>query len=87
MEQSHSLCVDILDAPIGKGDVMNCRACIQASLDYIEDHLKDDLTAEILARIAGFSPYHYSRMFQAYVSKPVMEYIIPMCHHWYKEAC
>ena len=54
---------------------MNYRACIQASLDYIEDHLKDDLTAETLARIAGFSPYHYYRVFQAYVGKPVMEYI------------
>ena len=54
---------------------MNYRACIQASLDYIEDHLKDDLTAETLARVAGFSPYHYYRVFQAYVGKPVMEYI------------
>jgi AraC family transcriptional regulator len=54
---------------------MNYRACIQESLDYIEDHLKDDLTAETLARIAGFSPYHYYRVFQAYVGKPVMEYI------------
>ena len=54
---------------------MNYRACIQASLDYIEDHLKDDLTAETLARIAGFSPYHYYRVFQAYIGKPVMEYI------------
>jgi AraC family transcriptional regulator len=54
---------------------MNYRACIQASIDYIEDHLKEDLTAESLARIAGFSPYHYYRVFHAYVGKPVMEYI------------
>lgn len=54
---------------------MNYRACIQASLDYIEAHLKDELTAETLARIAGSSPYHYYRVFQAYVGKPVMEYI------------
>jgi len=54
---------------------MDYLACIQASLDYIEDHLRDDLTADTLARIAGFSPYHYSRIFQAYVGKPVMEYI------------
>lgn len=54
---------------------MNYRACIQASIDYIEDHLTEDLTAEALARIAGFSPYHYSRVFHAYVGKTVMEYI------------
>lgn len=54
---------------------MNYRACIQASIAYIEDHLKEDLTAETLAGIAGFSAYHYSRVFHAYVGKPVMEYI------------
>jgi len=54
---------------------MNYRACIQASIDYIEDHLKEDLTAEALAGIAGFSPYHYYRVFNAYVGVPVMEYI------------
>ena len=54
---------------------MNYRACIQASIDYIEEHLKDELTAEALASIAGFSVYHYSRVFHAYVGKPVMEYI------------
>ena len=54
---------------------MNYRACIQESIDYIEEHLKEDLTAETLARIAGFSPYHYYRVFHAYVGKPVMEYI------------
>nr|MBA2396619.1 AraC family transcriptional regulator [Ktedonobacteraceae bacterium] len=43
--------------------------------DYIEDHLKDELTAEALARMAGFSPYHYYRVFHAYGGKPVMEYI------------
>jgi AraC-like DNA-binding protein len=54
---------------------MNYRACIQASIDYIEEHLKEELTAEGLASIAGFSVYHYSRVFHAYVGKPVMEYI------------
>jgi AraC family transcriptional regulator len=54
---------------------MNYRACIQTSIDYIEDHLKEDLTVEALASIAGFSVYHYSRVFHAFVGKPVMEYI------------
>ncbi len=54
---------------------MNYRACIQASIDYIEEHLKEDLMAEALASIASFSAYHYSRVFHAYVGKPVMEYI------------
>ncbi|QBD80625.1 AraC family transcriptional regulator [Ktedonosporobacter rubrisoli] len=54
---------------------MNYRAYIQASIDFIEDHLQEELTLEVLAKIAGFSPYHYSRVFHAYVGKPVMEYV------------
>lgn len=54
---------------------MSYRACIQASIDYIEDNLKQELATETLAKVAGFSPYHYSRVFHAYVGKPVMEYI------------
>lgn len=54
---------------------MNYRACIQASIDYIEDHLKEGLTVETLAGIAGFSPYHYYRVFHAYIGKSVMEYV------------
>lgn len=54
---------------------MDYRTCIQNSLDYIEEHLQSDLTVEELASIAGFSPYHYYRVFSAYVGLPVMEYI------------
>lgn len=75
MDQSHHPLPAILLLSIGKGKVMNYRTCIQASIDYIEDHLKEELTAETLARIAGFSAYHYARIFHAYVGKPVMEYI------------
>ena len=54
---------------------MDYRTCIQNSLDYIEEHLQDSLTVEELAKIAGFSTYHYYRVFTAYVGIPVMEYI------------
>jgi AraC family transcriptional regulator len=54
---------------------MDYRTCIQNSLDYIENHLQSDLTVEALAKIAGFSPYHYYRVFSAYVGLPVMEYV------------
>jgi AraC family transcriptional regulator len=54
---------------------MEYRTCIQNSLDYIEEHLQDSLTVEELAKIAGFSTYHYYRVFNVYVGIPVMEYI------------
>lgn len=46
-----------------------------ATLIHIETHLEDDLTLEGLARRAGFSPYHFHRLFRAIVGEPVKEYI------------
>ena len=36
---------------------------IQSSLDYIEQNLKTEITAEELAEIAGYSAGHYYRLF------------------------
>jgi AraC family transcriptional regulator len=54
---------------------MDYRMCIQNSIDYIEGRLQEDITVDELARIAGFSPYHYYRVFNAYVGIPIVEYI------------
>jgi AraC family transcriptional regulator len=54
---------------------MDYRICIQNSIDYIEEHLQEDITVDKLASIAGFSSYHYYRIFQAYIGIPVVEYI------------
>lgn len=48
---------------------------IQNSIDYIEDNLKTDITAKELSEIAGFSLFHYYRLFQSAVGMPVMQYI------------
>lgn len=48
---------------------------IQASLDYIEENLKTSVTPEELSAQAGFSLFHYYRLFQSAVGIPVMQYI------------
>ena len=48
---------------------------IQKSIDYIEDNLKTDISAKELSEMAGFSMYHYYRLFQSAVGMPVMQYI------------
>jgi len=48
---------------------------VQLSLDYIEDHITEPLCVQELAALVGFSPYHYYRVFGAYVGMPVMEYV------------
>lgn len=49
---------------------------IQRSIDYIEENLKTDIAAEELANKAGFSLFHYYRIFQSEVGMPVMQYIL-----------
>ena len=54
---------------------MDNRAIIQRSLDYIEDNLRSEITAAELAEMAGFSLFHYYRLFQQATGLPVMQYI------------
>ena len=55
---------------------MDNRAMIQKSLDYIEANLKTEITAAELAEMAGFSLFHYYRLFQQATGLPVMQYIL-----------
>lgn len=55
---------------------MDNRAMIQKSLDYIEDNLQTEITAAELAEAAGFSLFHYYRLFQSATGLPVMQYIL-----------
>ena len=42
---------------------MDSRTIIQRSLDYIENNLQTEITAMELAEQAGFSLFHYYRLF------------------------
>jgi AraC family transcriptional regulator len=44
-------------------------------LAYIAAHRDEPLTVAELARVAGFSPYHFSRLFTARFGESVMEYV------------
>lgn len=48
---------------------------IQNTIDYIDDNIYEKITVDKLAKIAGFSTYHYYRVFHSFVGIPVMEYI------------
>lgn len=49
---------------------------IQDSIDYVEDNLKCEITAQELSERAGFSLFHYYRLFHVAVGMPVMQYIL-----------
>ena len=68
---------------------MDHRKCMQESLDYIEDHLKTQIDATELADRAGYSLFHYYRLFQLAVGMPVMQYILRrrLIHAIYEIRC
>lgn len=43
--------------------------------DYIETHIDTNLSVEELAQTAGFSKYHFSRIFQAMLQEPLAHYV------------
>jgi AraC family transcriptional regulator len=48
---------------------------IQRAVDYIEDHLQDDLEVDSIAKVAGFSRWHFQTVFSAAVGDSLKEYI------------
>lgn len=43
---------------------------------YIEDHLQEDLSTDQLAEIAGFSKFHFTRLFKEFTGVSTHEYLI-----------
>ncbi|MFA9463107.1 MAG: GyrI-like domain-containing protein [Velocimicrobium sp.] len=43
--------------------------------DYIEHHLEQSLSIEELSNAAGFSKYHFSRLFQSMLHEPLAHYV------------
>ncbi len=48
---------------------------IQQTIEYIENHLDEEINIEELAKRASLSPFYYQRLFSRLVKKPVAEYV------------
>ncbi len=48
---------------------------MQKAIDYIEENLKADIAVEEMADAAGYSVYHFYRLFQLATGMPVMQYV------------
>jgi len=51
-------------------------AALQRVADYIEDNLTADLSLAELAGVAGYSPYHFARLFRQSTGRPPHQYVI-----------
>jgi AraC-like DNA-binding protein/DNA gyrase inhibitor GyrI len=49
---------------------------INAVIDHVREHLTEDLSLEALARVAGFSPFHFHRIFKAIAEETVNEMVL-----------
>ena len=62
---------------------------INRVLDYIEQHLDQDLSLEILAGVANFSRFHFHRLFRALMGETVvrLESCVRMSRNevWFKK--
>lgn len=56
--------------------IMDYLDIIQNGIDYIEENLKSELSPYELAELAGFSLFHYYRLFQSLVGMPIMQYVL-----------
>lgn len=54
---------------------MDHLARIQKAVDFIEEHLSDDLQVETIAKVAGFSKWHFQMIFSAAVGDSLKSYI------------
>lgn len=48
---------------------------IHAVQDYIEEHIEESISIEQLSQVAGFSKFHFSRIFQAVLNETLAHYI------------
>ncbi|MCW6532233.1 AraC family transcriptional regulator [Sphingomonas sp. MMSM20] len=58
-----------------KTALQNYHARMQRALDYIDQHLDNDLDLETVSRIAAFSKFHFHRQFSATFGLPLYRYV------------
>lgn len=54
---------------------MHAWEAIEQSLDFIEEHLAEEISTEELANTACLSPFYFQRLFKRLVRKTVQEYV------------
>lgn len=49
---------------------------VEMALEYIEHHIGSDLSLQTLSNIAGYSPYHFNRIFHAVIGESLYQFIL-----------
>ncbi|MDE0182202.1 MAG: AraC family transcriptional regulator [Caldilineaceae bacterium] len=62
--------------------ILHHRERLNAVLLHIQENLDATLTIEALSAVAGFSPFHFHRIFAAYLQETVSEYVRRIRLEW-----
>ena len=54
---------------------MDYTVSVEKSKEYIKEHLNEELTAEKIANHAGYSVFHFCRVFKKETGKSLMSYV------------
>lgn len=54
---------------------MDYKSDMDRAMNYIERHLADDITADGIASEAGYSLFHFCRIFKDYTGETLMRYV------------
>jgi AraC family transcriptional regulator len=52
------------------------RLRVEAALEYLDNNIDSNLSLQSISNVAGFSPYHFHRIFRAITGKNLHEYIL-----------
>lgn len=52
--------------------------CVNVVIEYINNHLGEEIDLELLAEISHFSPYHFHRIMKAFLGEPLGAFIVRM---------
>ena len=50
--------------------------CVNRVVEYINNHLGEEIDLERLAEISHFSPYHFHRIMKAFLGEPLGAFIV-----------
>ena len=54
---------------------MHAWEAIDGVLDFMEEHLREEMNTEALAQSAGLSPFYFQRLIKRLTGRPVLEYV------------
>lgn len=72
----HLLCRYAVQSPVGNSNGEASRRKLQRAVSYINDHLAEELSLELIANQVGISQYHFARLFKQFTGVAPHQYVI-----------